>query len=180
MDAAGSLGLALGRVDDGHVLGTTALGVLDIGTGGAARVTVLAGRAVGHAIVKLEVAVELGHDVDSVKGELIYAGAAAERGRLGLVGGADTADEVAAGAGSISLARVLTAGPVVEVEILVGSEGARGQVPEGIAAGLVRGAVVGRVAGARERRSVAEASGSSASHQGEERNSVHDCCFLKI
>ena len=66
VDAAGGRGVVLRREDDSHVLGTTALGVLDIGTRGAARVTVLAGRAVRHAVVELKVAVELGHNVDGV------------------------------------------------------------------------------------------------------------------
>lgn len=62
---AGLLGLAgLRRVDNGDVLGTTALGVCHNGTRRRAGRSVLASRAVRHVVVKLQVTVELGVDVE--------------------------------------------------------------------------------------------------------------------
>jgi hypothetical protein len=51
-------------VDDGDVLGTTALGVLDSAACGAARGGLLAGGSTGHAVVKFEIAVELYRDLN--------------------------------------------------------------------------------------------------------------------
>lgn len=56
-------GLA-GRVDDSDVGGTAALGVLDSRALGRAVGALLAGGAVGHAVLELELARELGVDVD--------------------------------------------------------------------------------------------------------------------
>jgi len=51
---------------------------------------VLALGTIGHVVVELEVAVELGLDDDVVQRELINLGSAAKRGSLVLVGTANT------------------------------------------------------------------------------------------
>lgn len=64
-NAAGRLGLVgLRWVDDGHVASATALGVLDGGTLLGTGRALLAVGAIGHVIVKLQVAVELGLNVN--------------------------------------------------------------------------------------------------------------------
>lgn len=87
-ERTGLLGLAgLRGVDDGDVLGTTTLGVLDNSARGAAGRSVLARRPIGHGIVELKIAVELGNDVERADGSLVdtLAGIATEAGGLALV-----------------------------------------------------------------------------------------------
>ena len=73
-DAARLLGLlGLIRIDNGDILGATTLGVLVRLDALGARVAVLAVGAVGHAVVKLEVAVELDIDVNLTQGEVVKA-----------------------------------------------------------------------------------------------------------
>lgn len=97
VNAAGCLGQAgLRRVDDGDVLGTTALAVDHIGAGLAAAGPLLAGRAVRHAVMELKVAVELGLDVHAGQRERSDVLTATERGALVLRVAANTGDHVAA------------------------------------------------------------------------------------
>lgn len=91
VDAASRLGLGgLGREDDGDVLGSTTLGVLDGSTGLGARSAVLAGFTVRHVVVELKVAVKLGLQGDVAEGELVrtLGTTTAKRGRLLLLGAA--------------------------------------------------------------------------------------------
>ncbi|KFY80691.1 hypothetical protein V499_00519 [Pseudogymnoascus sp. VKM F-103] len=92
-DAAGLLS-SLGwlGVDDGHVLGATALGVLHGGTGLLAARLLLADGVVGKGVVELEVAVELDGNLEVGDGELVDR-AGLDLGAAGLVavGGAGDA-----------------------------------------------------------------------------------------
>jgi hypothetical protein len=162
-DAAGLLGLlGLGRIHNGNVLGAAALGVLDGGaTLGASR-AVLAGRAVGHVIVELEVAVELDRDVEVDNGEPVHLGlcAAAEAGRLLLVGraraGNDPVAEGARGKG-VSLGELVLALEALEVKAAVVTKLARIQVLPVEAALLLVVALIVGVGWARESGSIVEA-----------------------
>ena len=69
--AAGLSSLGWLGVDDGDVLGATALGVLDGGTGALALRLLLADRVVGEGVVELELAVELDGDLEVGDGELV-------------------------------------------------------------------------------------------------------------
>ncbi len=67
-NATGALCLAasirLGWVDNGHVLGTTTLGVFNSASSRVARGGLLAGSSAGHAIVEFDIAVELNADLN--------------------------------------------------------------------------------------------------------------------
>lgn len=145
--------LRLGRVDDRAGLGAAALVVLDDGTLAGAGVGLLAGRAVGHLVVELEVAVELGGDVELGDGEAadLTAVQAVERGALGRGGVADTADVVAAGGAAVDARRALAvaslAGEAVPVEVIVAGEATVAQVAEVETAVLVGRALVLAVLG---------------------------------
>lgn len=156
-DAASGLGLGrLGGVDDGDVLGTTALGVLDGGSGLGAGRAVLAGRAVRHVVVELEVAVELDAHIEVADGELVGgagARAAAERGRGLLLLTARALNDLAAeGAGSegVTLGEVASAGPALEVESAVAAEGTSVEITPGEARLLLVVTLVVGVVGAVE------------------------------
>jgi hypothetical protein len=141
-DTAGRLGLVgLGRVDDGNVLSTAALRVLDGGTLLGALGSVLALGAVGHVIVELEVAVKLYGNVEVLDGELVdtLVGVAAEGWRLGLVGEARALNDLPTeGSGSklIPLGELVGAGPAVPVETAIVVELAGDQVAP-VEAGLL-------------------------------------------
>jgi hypothetical protein len=158
LNAAGCLGVAgLGWVDDGDVLGATTLIVDDIGAGLAAAGPVFAGGAVGHAVVELQVAVELRLDGDTAQRELVDVGTAAKGGRLLLRMAASTADLVSACARREALTAGGTAGPALEVEVVVAREATESQIGEVEARALLGCAVVVRVTGAGERGSISEA-----------------------
>ncbi|KFZ03000.1 hypothetical protein V501_09435 [Pseudogymnoascus sp. VKM F-4519 (FW-2642)] len=153
-DAAGTLS-SLGwlGVDDGHVLGATALGVLDGGTGLLAARLLLADGVVGEGVVELEVAVELDGNLEVGDGELVDR-AGLDLGAAGLVavGGAGPWEEgitLAATEGGLA---VPSAG---EVKASVVVERSEVQVSPGEARPLVRLTLVdGGLAWAREDRSV--------------------------
>jgi hypothetical protein len=67
-NAAAALSLSasrrLGWVDDGHVLGTSALGVLHNAAARAARGSLLAGTSARHAVVEFDVTVKLNADLN--------------------------------------------------------------------------------------------------------------------
>lgn len=152
-DTAAGLGLlGLRRVDDGDVGSTTALLVHDVGTTLGALVTVLASRAIGHIIVELEIAVELGRNVDRAERELVFA---AERRGLALVRAADTADTLASTL-SKATTKASTRGPAVEVEVLVLREGTSREIVESKAGFLLVGTLVIGVLRASECRGVVE------------------------
>lgn len=132
VDAADRLGLVrLGREHDGHVLGATALLVDDSGTGLLARRAVLAGLAVGHVIMKFEVAVELRLHVDGAERELVDLGSAAEGRRALLVPGADTTNLLPTGAlVKAAIASDVAAGETIPAEVVVSGEGAEIEVIE--------------------------------------------------
>ena len=112
----------------------------------------LAGRAVGHVVVELEIAVELGLHVDGAERELVDGRAAAERGRLALLGGACATNGLLAGAGSKAapLVAVILALPALEVEVLVVEEVANVKVIPVEPRLLLVGTLVVGVAGAGE------------------------------
>lgn len=120
--------------DDGDVLSTTTLGVLDVGTGLLARSAVLASRAIGHAVVELQVAVELGGHLEATNGGLLdVLAVAAEVGGLLMVMMGNTADALvleAEGAGSklVTLGELVLAGEALPVEATVALEGAGGEI----------------------------------------------------
>jgi hypothetical protein len=144
--------LGLRRVDDSAGLGTAALVVLDHGTVARASVGLLAGRAVGHAVVELEVAVELGGNVELGHGEAFdrAAALAVERGALRGRRVADTAN-VVAGAGAAvdtratAVARVT--GEAVPVEVIVVGETTVAEVAEVETTALVGRALILAVLG---------------------------------
>lgn len=145
--------VGLRRVDNGAGLGATTLVVLHDGAFAGAGVGVLAGRAVGHAVVELEVAVELRADVQLGHGERvnIMAALAAERGaRLRLVV-ADTGNVVGAGAavdtGATAVAAV--AREALPGEVIVVGEATVAEVTEAEAGALVRSALVLAVRGVK-------------------------------
>ncbi len=161
-DAAGRLGLLrLRRVDDADVLGAAALGVLDDGAAGGAGRPVLALGPIGHAVVELEVAVELDAEVDLADGELVdgRAALAAERRRAGLVGAARGADDLATGAAAvaIALAEARLAAEAAPAEVVVAGEEAQVEIAKVEAGRLLVGAVVVGVAGAGEGVGIQEA-----------------------
>lgn len=159
IDAAGRLGLGwLGWVDDGDVLGTTALRVLDSSTRLGAGRAVLASGTVGHVVVELQVAVKLGLEGDGSERELVNVGTATERRRSLLLAAAGTADLVLVSAGSKTLASTIAvACPSLPVEVVVVKEVSGIQVGEVEAGVLLIRALVVRVTGARERVGVSEA-----------------------
>lgn len=127
--------LGLGRVDNSAGLGAAALVVLHDGTLAGAGVGLLAGRAVGHAVVELEVAVELGGDVELGHGEAadLTAVGAVERGALRRGGVTDTADVVAGAGAAVDTrpaAAARVAGEAVPVEVIVAGEATVAQVAE--------------------------------------------------
>jgi hypothetical protein len=148
----------LGRVDNGDAGGAAALVVLDIRAGLAATRSVLAGRAVGHLVVELQVAVKLRLDVHAAERELVTLGTT-ERGRVVLRVSADTTDLLSARAGRKALAAVGTASPPLEAEVVVAREGTEAEVAEIETTGLLLCALVVRVTGAGEGGSISEALG---------------------
>lgn len=125
----------------------------------------LAGGAVGHVVVELEIAVELGLDVDRPEGELVDRPADAERGRLPLVRRADAANDLlaksaAAEAAAPAAALILTL-PAAELEVVVVEEVAKVKVVKAEARLLLVGTLVVDVGRASERRGVAELPGVS-------------------
>ena len=66
---AARLATRLAGVDNGNVLGSTALRVLDSCTTALAGRGLLAGRSIRHAVVELQVTVELDGDLELVDGE---------------------------------------------------------------------------------------------------------------
>lgn len=168
----------LGGVDDGAGLCAAALVVLDDGALGGAGAGLLAGRAIAHVVVELEVAVELGGDVELGHGEGVdvLGVLAGERGRLGDVGVADTAGVLAGGLGGAgidargALAALGVAGEAGPGEAAVAGEATVGDLTEVEAAALGAGALVLAVLGV-EREEVS--SGRGASSQGEDRDRLH-------
>jgi hypothetical protein len=184
LDAAAGLGLVgLGRVDDGDVLGTTALTVDYGGTRLAAGAPVLAGRAIGHVVVELKIAVELGLDVDGSQGELVDRGPAAEGWGLLLLRVACATDDLLEGAGSkpASVATITLALPAAEGEVPVVEEVAEVQVVPAEAGLLQIGTLVVRVGWAGKRRSPDELYDGRVSHldqrctRGRDRGGTY-CC----
>jgi hypothetical protein len=109
--------------------------------------------------VELEIAVELGLDVDGAQGELVNGGTAAERRRLFLIRRAcATNDLLAEGARSkpASLVAVVLALPAAEVEVPVVEEVTKVQVVPAEARLLLVGTFVVGVARAGEGRSQVE------------------------
>lgn len=120
VNAAGWLRLVgLGREDDGDVLGATALVVLDRATGLGAAGAVLAGRTIGHVVVELQVAVELGLDTNGAQRELVNVGSAAEGRRLLLHAAAGTADLLSGCARCKTLGVIRPAGESLPVEVVI-------------------------------------------------------------
>lgn len=66
--------IRLVRIDNCHIGSATALGVLDNGTGRLARRAVLAARSIGHGVVKLEITVEFGRDLEFADRGLLHLG----------------------------------------------------------------------------------------------------------
>lgn len=122
-----------------------------------AGVAVLAGRAIRHVVVKLEVAVELGLDPDRAKGEVGNLGPASERGRRLLGRATQTANELLAGAALEASTTKVAAGEALEVKVAVAAEWARGEILEGEAGLLHIVALVVGVVRNGKRRYVAEA-----------------------
>jgi hypothetical protein len=148
-DAAGRLWLGwLGGVDDGDVLGTTTLGVLNSGAGLGAGRALLAGRTVGHVILELEVAIELGAQGDGAQRKLVRATRSAAKGRrTTLLLRASTTNDVLVGARSESLAEtILLAREALEVETTIAEEATQAEVTEVEASSLLVRALVVRVA----------------------------------
>jgi hypothetical protein len=118
----------------------------------------LAGRAVRHVIVELEIAVELGNHVDGAQSELVDGRAAAERRRAALVRRAGATDDLGGGASDMAapLLEASLALPAVENEAAVLAEGAETEVAEAEAGRLLVGTLVVGVARAGERRSQVE------------------------
>jgi hypothetical protein len=109
--------------------------------------------------VELEIAVELGLDVDGAQRELVDIGAAAERRRLLLVGRACATNGLLAGTGSKPAALVAAVGlalPAAEEEVSVVVEVADVEIVPVEAGLLLVGTLVVGVARARERGSVVE------------------------
>ncbi|KFY59023.1 hypothetical protein V496_05845 [Pseudogymnoascus sp. VKM F-4515 (FW-2607)] len=156
VDANVALGLSSLRwlgVDDGDVGGSTALGVLDGGTGLLAVRLLLAHLVAGEGVVELELAVELDGDLEVGDGELVD--------RLGLdLGAVLLVATYAEGPWeeSVTLAAAegrLAAPSAGEVKASVVVEGSEVQVTPVESTVLVRLALVdGGLAGAREDRSV--------------------------
>ena len=161
VDAAGWLGLAgLRGEHDDDILGAAALVVDDGGTGLLAGVAVLASLAVGHLIVKLEVAVELGLHVDGAERELVDGTAGSERRGCALVRGAASAEELATGAAAEAATRTswgIAAREAFPVEVLVLVDRAHDEILEREAGLLGLGTLVVCVCRAVEGREVAEA-----------------------
>ncbi|KAH6956525.1 hypothetical protein DER45DRAFT_272280 [Fusarium avenaceum] len=110
------------RVDEVNLLGTTTLGVVDIGTVLGTVSLVLTGGAVGHIVVELETAVELGLHVELVERELLLlaASTASERGGLLTARATLSEDGLAKGSASeITLRLVGSAGPALEIPVVV-------------------------------------------------------------
>ena len=82
-DGARRLSARLAGIDNGHILGSTALGVLDGCSAGVAGGALLAGGSVRHAIVEFQGAVELDRDLELVDGEGRDIGTAGEAGATG-------------------------------------------------------------------------------------------------
>ncbi len=118
----------------------------------------LARRAVGHVVVELEIAVELGLHVDGAERELVDGRTAAKRRRLALVGGACATNGLLAGAGSKAalLAAIILALPALEVEVLVAGEVANVEIIPAEPGLLLVGTLVVGVAGAGEGESQVE------------------------
>jgi hypothetical protein len=113
---------------------------------------VLASRSIGHIIMELEIAVELGSNVDRAQGELV---AGTEGRSLALVRAADTADTLVSTL-SKATTKASTRGPAVEVEVLVLKEGASREIIESEASLLLVGTLVVGVLRASECRGVVE------------------------
>lgn len=149
--------------DDGDVLSTTTLGVLDVGTGLLARSAVLARRAVGHAVVELQVAVELGGHLEAANGGLLdVLAVAAEVGGLLVVVVGNTADALvleAEGAGGklVTLGELVLAGEALPIESTVALERAGGEILPVETGDLLLGTLVVGVGRAVESRSASPA-----------------------
>lgn len=158
LDGAALLRLVLRREDDSDILGTTALLVLDGGTGLLASVASLADRAVGHVIVELEIAVELGLDNNGAEGELVDNGTAAERWRLVLLRVASTTNELAAAGARVetTLISVTAALEALEGEVSIVGERTRNEISPVEAGLLLGGTLVVDVLGAGKSRSLLE------------------------
>jgi hypothetical protein len=146
--------------------------VHNVGTALVALVTVLASRSIGHIIVELEIAVELGSNVDRAQGELVTG---TEGRGLALVRATDTADTPASTL-SKATTEASTRGPAVEVEVLVLREGTSGEIIESEASLLLVGTLVVGVLRASEGRGVVEwESGGRAGSKGQETSRIlHD------
>lgn len=117
VDAARRLRLVgLGRVNDGHSLGTTTLVVDDGATRLLAGAAVLARLAIGHVVVELKIAVELGLHKDGAERELVNLGTAGEGRRRVLVRTTDAADLLATG---VAAATAVAASESLPAEVIV-------------------------------------------------------------
>ena len=156
VDATGALGaVGLLGVDEGDLGGATALGVLDGAAGSIAVVRLLADGVVGHGVVHLHAAVELGGDGVGVDGERVdtRVGAAAEgrgRGRVMATRSGDGPAITAVGAATAARPAV------TEIETTPGAERSGLQTAPVPALTLPLVAVVVGVAGASVRLSIAE------------------------
>jgi hypothetical protein len=164
-ERAGLLGsVGLRRVDDGHVLGTTALGVLDNATGRGASRSVLASGAIGHVVVELQIAVEFGVDVEFTDTSLVDAGggiaAKGGRGTLGAGGasGNALAGDLGASTKHIPLAETSLASESRPEETTIATDLTISEVRKVQTLGLLIGTLIIGVAGAGERSSVEELS----------------------
>jgi hypothetical protein len=119
---------------------------------------VLAGRSIGHVVVELEVAVELGLDVDGTQREPIDRGATAEGRRLLLVRKASATDGLPKRARSklAPLLAIILALPATEVEVLVVEEVTKIKIVPAEAGLLLIGTFVVGVARERKGRGVVE------------------------
>lgn len=117
----------------------------------------LAGRAIRHVVVELEIAVELGLDSDRAKGEIGNLGPASEGGRRLLGRAAQPANELLAGPALEASTAEIAAGEALEVKVTVAAERARGEILEGEAGLLHVVALVVGVGRNGKRRYVAEA-----------------------
>jgi hypothetical protein len=138
------------RVDDGHIGSATALGVLDCGTGSLARRTVLAARSIRHGIVKLQITVEFGRNLELSDRGLVntLALVTADLGAAVPVFGSLSRNAFGLEASSsefVSLAELLRARISRILETLVTAEVAKVQIAPVEALGHVRGAVIVRV-----------------------------------
>jgi len=170
-------------VGDDNIDSTTALGVLDLGTGLAAAGSVLARTAIRHGVVEFQVAVKLGLDVELLDGRLLATLAlVAADGRASLLvlrslaGNALVLAEVS-GSKLIPLAELILASEPTPFETLVRIELAGAQVSPVETALPVGQTEAVRVVGGRELWGVDESIScgrdlTEASSQGNERRGI--------